>query len=147
MDNGILPKHPSGDVAYWGRPCARGHLRHPVDVRCTSYDDLPKVIDPRIPAGCRTPTIRHGWPPIRQVIHAQRTTPPMSPRPGPESLRSQQSVAPAATTRAKKISYDDFVARKLSTHTLMADRVLPDLLAAAAGRMPDPEGASRRQPC
>jgi acyl-homoserine-lactone acylase len=55
---------------------------------------------------------------------------------GPESLRSQQSAHLLAD--ARKISFDDFVARKLSTHTLMADRVLDDLVAAAAGD-PDPE--------
>jgi acyl-homoserine-lactone acylase len=55
---------------------------------------------------------------------------------GPESLRSQQSAHLLAD--AGKISFDDFVARKLSTHTLMADRVLDDLVAAAQGD-PDPE--------
>ncbi len=55
---------------------------------------------------------------------------------GPESLRSQQSAHLLADYR--KLSFDDFVAHKLSTHTLMADRVLPDLVAAAQGD-PDPE--------
>jgi len=43
---------------------------------------------------------------------------------------------------ADKISYDDFIARKLTTRSLMADRMLPDLLAAAKGNTdPDVQAA------
>jgi len=55
---------------------------------------------------------------------------------GPMSLRAQQSSHLMADPA--KIPYDDFVARKLSTHVLMADRVLDELIAAAAAD-PDPE--------
>jgi acyl-homoserine-lactone acylase len=52
------------------------------------------------------------------------------------SLRAQQSSHLMADP--PKISYDDFVARKLSTHVLMADRVLDELVAAASADA-DPE--------
>jgi acyl-homoserine-lactone acylase len=133
MDNGILPKHRQGDLAYW-----RGNV--PGDTSATlwtdvhSYEELPKVIDP--PTGWVQNTNDPPWvATYPQVIHYQDYPPYVAPV-GPESLRSQQSAHLLADD--KKLSFDDFVAHKLSTHTLMADRVLPDLITAADGD-PDPE--------
>ena len=133
LDNGVLPRHAAGDAAYW-----RGDV--PGDTSATlwtgvhTYEELPKVIDP--PTGwiqnTNDPPWVATWP---QVIRYQDYPPYVAP-PGPESLRSQQSAHLLADFQ--KLSYDDFVAHKLSTHTLMADRVLPDLVVAAAGN-PDPE--------
>ncbi len=133
MDNGILPKHPSGDLAYW-EGLVPGDTSATLWNEVHTYDELPKVIDP--PTGWVQNTNDPPWvSTYPQVIHYKDYPPYVAP-PGPESLRSQQSAH--LLYDAKKISFDDFVARKLSTHTLMADRVLPDLLAAAAGD-PDPE--------
>jgi acyl-homoserine-lactone acylase len=133
MDNGILPKHPSGDVAYWG-----GYV--PGDTSATlwddihTYDDLPKVIDPS--TGWVQNTNDPPWvATYPQAIH-YKDYPSYMAAEGPESLRSQQSSH--LLYDVGKISFDDFVARKLSTHTLMADRVLPDLIPAAEAD-PDPE--------
>jgi acyl-homoserine-lactone acylase len=133
LDNGILPKHPSGDVAYWD-----GFV--PGDTSATlwtdihGFEDLPQVTDP--PTGWVQNTNDPPWvATYPQVIHAKDYPAYVAP-PGPETLRSQQSAHLMAD--AGKISFDDFVARKLSTHTLMADRVLPDLIPAALAD-PDPE--------
>ncbi|MFV3037594.1 penicillin acylase family protein, partial [Klebsiella pneumoniae] len=55
---------------------------------------------------------------------------------GPMSQRAQMSVR--LLTQSPKLSFDDFVSRKLTTRSLMADRMLPDLLAAAKDS-PDPD--------
>jgi acyl-homoserine-lactone acylase len=49
---------------------------------------------------------------------------------GPMSQRPQMSVKLLAGT--DKISFDDFVAKKVTTRSLMADRMLPELLTAAS---------------
>ena len=133
MDNGILPKHPAGDVAYWSG-LVPGDTSATLWREVHSYDDLPKVIDP--PTGWVQNTNDPPWvSTYPQAIHAADYPAYMAP-PGPESLRSQQSAH--LIHDAGKIGYDDFVARKLSTHTLMADRLLPDLIPAAEAD-PDPE--------
>jgi acyl-homoserine-lactone acylase len=133
LDNGILPKHASGDIAYWS-----GNV--PGDTSATlwtdihSYDDLPKVTDPA--TGWVQNTNDPPWvATYPQAIHHKDYPAYVAP-PGPESLRSQQSAHLLADY--KKLSFEDFVAHKHSTHTLMADRVLPDLIAAAQGDA-DPE--------
>jgi acyl-homoserine-lactone acylase len=133
MDNGILPKHPKGDLAFW-RGDVPGDTSETLWTEVHSYADLPKVIDP--PTGWIQNTNDPPWvATYPQVIHYESYPSYVAP-PGPESLRSQQSAHLLADY--KKLSYDDFVAHKLSTHTLMADRVLPDLVAAAQGDS-DPE--------
>jgi len=133
MDNGILPKHPSGDVAYWDG-LVPGDTSATLWTEVHGYDDLPKVIDPS--TGWVQNTNDPPWvSTYPQAIHAADYPAYVAP-PGPESLRSQQSAH--LLYDARKIGYDDFIARKLSTHTLMADRVLPDLIPAAEAD-PDPE--------
>jgi acyl-homoserine-lactone acylase len=59
---------------------------------------------------------------------------------GPMSLRAQQASHLMADP--PKITFDDFVVRKLTSHVLMTDRVLDDLLAAAAASAdPDVQAA------
>ena len=133
LDNGILPRHASGDVAFWDG-FVPGDTSATLWTEITDYEGLPKVIDP--PTGWVQNTNDPPWvatyPP---VIFAKDYPAYVAPR-GPESLRSQQSCH--LLFDAGMLSFDDFVARKLSTHTLMADRTLPDLIPAAE-RDPDPE--------
>jgi acyl-homoserine-lactone acylase len=133
MDNGILPKHPSGDLAFW-RGLVPGDTSATLWTEVHDYADLPKVIDP--PTGWVQNTNDPPWVATYPQAIQYKDYPPYVAPPGPESLRSQQSAHLLADY--KKLSYEDFVAHKLSTHTLMADRVLDDLVAAA-GSDPDPE--------
>lgn len=133
LDNGILPKHDQGDLAYWSGNVP-GDTSANLWSEIHSYADLPKVIDP--PSGYVQNANDPPWvatlpSPIRHADY-----PPYVAANGPESLRAQQSVR--LLDQPGKITFDDFVARKLSTHTLMADRVLPDLIPAAEAD-PDPE--------
>lgn len=131
--NGILPKHADGDVAKWGG-LVTGDTSATLWTDTHSYEDLPKVIDP--PSGyvqnTNDPPWVSTWP---QAIEA-RDYPAYMANKGPMSLRAQQSSHLMADPA--KITFDDFVVRKLTNHVLMTDRVLDELLAAAA-QSADPE--------
>ena len=133
FDNGILPRHDKGDLAFWS-----GNV--PGDTSATlwtefhSYAELPKVIDP--PSGYVQNANDPPWVSTLPSPIKHGDYPPYVAPAGPLSLRAQQSVR--LLDQPGKISFDQFIARKLSTHTLMADRVLPDLIPAAEAD-PDPE--------
>lgn len=135
LDNGILPKHASGDLKFW-EGLVPGDTSATLwsDADMHSYAELPKVIDPAtgFVQNANDPPWVSTYP---QAIRFEDFPPYVAPN-GPMSLRAQSSVRSLA--QPGKISFDDFVARKLSTHVLMADRVLDDLVAAAGGD-PDPE--------
>ncbi|WP_374468555.1 penicillin acylase family protein [Phenylobacterium sp.] len=126
--NGILPKHPDGDVRYWSG-LVPGDTSKTLWTEIHAYEDLPKVVDPATGYVQNTndPPWVSTWP---QAIQA-KDYPAYVASPGPMSLRAQHSSHLMADP--PKITFDDFVRRKTSTHVLMADRVLDDLLAAAAG--------------
>lgn len=133
LDNGILPKHAEGDLKFW-KGLVPGDSSKWLWTETHGYADLPKVIDP--PSGyvqnTNDPPWVATWP---QVIQWKDYPPYVAPN-GPMSLRAQQSSQLMADP--PKISFDDFVARKLSTHVLMADRVLDELVKAATAD-PDPD--------
>jgi len=133
LDNGILPKHDKGDLAFWSGNVP-GDTSANLWSEVHSYAELPKVVDPA--AGFVQNTNDPPWVATLPSPIQWKDYPPYVAANGPESLRSQQSVRLLA--QPGKIGFDDFVARKLSTHTLMADRVLPDLIPAAEAD-PDPE--------
>ncbi len=135
LDNGILPKHDKGDLAYWSGNVP-GDTRANLWTQIHSYEELPKVVDPA--SGFVQNTNDPPWVSTLPSPIQWKDFPPYVAANGPESLRSQQSVRLLA--QPGKISFDAFVARKLSTHTLMADRVLPDLVAAAEA---DPDAEVR----
>jgi acyl-homoserine-lactone acylase len=133
LDNGILPKHDQGDLKYW-KGLVPGDTSKTLWTQTHSYAELPKVIDP--PSGYVQNTNDPPWvATYPQVIH-WKDFPPYVAANGPMSLRAQQSSHLMADP--PRIAYDDFVARKLSTHVLMADRVLDELVAAASADA-DPE--------
>jgi acyl-homoserine-lactone acylase len=133
LDNGILPRHAGGDLAKWSAPV-------PGDTSATlwrdvhGYDDLPKVIDPAsgFVQNANDPPWLATWP---RVLDPKAFPAYVAPV-GPVSQRAQMSVK--LMTATPKISFDDFVARKLETRALMADRLLPELIAAAKDSS-DPE--------
>jgi len=128
LDNGLLPKHASGDLKYWSAPV-------PGDTSATlwkdvhSYDDMPKLFDPAtgFVQNANDPPWLATWP---RALDPKAFPAYVAPV-GPMSQRAQMSVK--LMTKTPKISFDDFVSRKLTTTSLMAERMLPDLLAAAPG--------------
>jgi acyl-homoserine-lactone acylase len=125
--NGIVPVHTKGDFKYW-----RGNV--PGDTSATlwttthPYEDLPKVIDP--PSGfvqnTNDPPWIVTWP---SQLKPSDFPPYMAPLTG-VTMRSQRSVQ--LLMSKPKLTYDDFVSFKFSNRALLADRVLPELLTAAA---------------
>jgi len=133
LDNGILPKHDQGDLKYW-KGLVPGDTSKTLWTETHPYADLPKVIDP--PSGYVQNTNDPPWVATYPQVIQFKDFPPYVATNGPMSLRAQQSSHLMADP--PKISYEDFIARKLSTHVLMADRVLDELVAAASAD-PDPE--------
>lgn len=125
--NGVLPKHADGDRNYWGG-LVPGDTSATLWKETHAYEDLPKVVDP--PSGfvqnSNDPPWVSTWP---QAIQA-KDYPAYMANNGPMSLRAQQSAHLMADP--PKITFEDFTARKLTVHVLMTDRVLDELLAAAA---------------
>lgn len=133
LDNGILPKHGDGDFASWSKPVA-GDTSKTLWKDVHSYADMPKVLDPAsgFVQNANDPPWLATWP--RQLD--PKAYPAYVAPVGPMSQRAQISVK--LLDQTPKISFDDFVARKLTTRSLMADRLLPELVAAAKGST-DPE--------
>ncbi len=134
LDNGILPKHPQGgDFTTWSKPVA-GDTSSTLWTQIHSYDDLPKVFDPKsgFVQNTNDPPWVTSWP---QPLNP-KDYPAYVSVVGPMSQRSQMSVKLMA--EGPKPSFDDFVARKLTTRSLMADRLLPELIPLAE-KSDDPE--------
>lgn len=125
--NGILPKHPDGDVATWGG-LVPGDTSATLWTKTHTYEELPKVVDPA--TGYVQNTNDPPWVATYPQAIQAKDYPAYMANNGPMSLRAQQSSHLMADP--KKITFDDFVTRKLTSHVLMTDRVLDDLLAAAA---------------
>ena len=140
LDNGILPKHKNGgSFRKWNAPVA-GDTSETLWTDVHPYEDLPKVFDP--PGGfvqnANDPPWVSTWP--RQLNPADWPAHIVDTR--GTSLRAQQSVKLMAGDG--KMSWDDFVARKLSTTSLMAERLVPPLLDAV-GATTDPDLAEAKQ--
>jgi acyl-homoserine-lactone acylase len=125
--NGIVPRHPEGDLAYWSAPV-------PGDTSATlwndihPYEDLPRVLDP--PSGFVQNANDTPWGATYPIVLDPRTFGPYMSSVAPMSLRAQQSVH--LLMSKPKLDYADFMRLKLSTRSLLADRILPELLDAAA---------------
>lgn len=131
--NGVTPKRAEGDLKFWSG-LVPGDTSKYLWTTLHTYEDLPKISDPATGYVHNTndPPWVSTWPQAIQY----KDYPSYFANNGPISLRAQQSNHLLADPA--KITFDDFVARKLTTHVLMTDRVLDDLLAAAAGSA-DPE--------
>jgi acyl-homoserine-lactone acylase len=135
--NGILPKHADGDVAKWGG-LVPGDTSKTLWTETHTYAELPKVIDP--PSGYVQNSNDPPWVATYPQTIQAKDYPAYMANNGPMSLRAQQASHLMADP--PKITFDDFVVRKLTSHVLMTDRVLDDLLAAAAASAdPDVQAA------
>jgi acyl-homoserine-lactone acylase len=130
--NGIVPEHANGDFKYW-RGEVPGDTSSTLWTKTHPYEDLPKVIDP--PSGfvqnTNDPPWIVTWP---STLKASDFPAYMAPLTG-VTMRSQRSVQ--LLMSKPKLTYDDFVTFKFNNRALLADRVLPELLAAC-GSSDDP---------
>lgn len=127
LDNGLLPKHPDGDLKYWSG-LVPGDTSKTLWTALHSYDEMPKVFDPAggFVQNANDPPWVTTWP---RVLDPKAFPAYVAPV-GPMSQRAQMSVK--LMTSKQKMSFDDFAGRKVTTTSLMADRMLPELFKAAA---------------
>ena len=132
---GLLPRHKSGDVAYWAG-IVPGDTSDTLWTDYHSYDELPKVIDP--PNGYIENTNEPPWDAAWPNDLDPKKYPPYTATNG-ISFRTERSLhmlsnigdnPGAGPYKFAPLSFDQLVEKKLSTRVEMADRILPDLLAA-----------------
>ncbi|MBP7776487.1 MAG: penicillin acylase family protein [Acidobacteria bacterium] len=124
--NGIAPKRASGDFAFW-RGLVPGDSSDYLWTDVHPYEDLPRVTNPRagFVQNSNDPPWFPSWP---TEIDAANYPSYFAPR-TPESMRAQNALKMMAENDG--ITFEKFKALKQSTRSLLADRTLPDLLAAA----------------
>lgn len=131
--NGIAPKRASGDLAFW-QGLVPGDTSDYLWTEVHPFEDLPRVTDPA--TGFVQNSNDPPWEATYPVAYKPEDFPPyLAPR-TPLSMRAQESIR--MMVEAENLTLEDFVALKLSADALMADRVLPDLIAAASSD-PNPD--------
>src|SRR6202050_5315320 len=124
--NGLVPRHPFGTLSFW-TSIVPGDTSKTLWNDYLRYDELPKVIDP--PGGTvqnsNDPPWFAAWPtlidpaPYAAYIPADTV-----------NLRTARGIRMLSETA--KFSFDQLLADQQSTRSELADRVLPDLIEAAA---------------
>jgi len=122
---GNTPVRPRGDRAYWAG-VIRGDSSSTLWTSLHAYDDMPKTVDP--PAGwVQNANDPPWWASFPVVVHPQDFPSYLATRAMP--LRPQQSAR--LLDEDSSITWKEFLDDMNSTHMLLADRVLHDLLPAA----------------
>jgi acyl-homoserine-lactone acylase len=125
--NGMIPVRTHGDFAYWSG-LVPGDTSDNLWTKLHPYEDLPRTLDP--PAGWVQNTNNFPWTNTALPILDPAKYPAyMSPASG-MTFRSEQSML--LLGNVPKLTFVDFVKLKMTTRSLMADRLLPELLAATA---------------
>jgi acyl-homoserine-lactone acylase len=124
--NGLVPKKPGRDRAYWAG-LVPGDRSDTLWASYLSYDELPKVSDPAggTVQNSNDPPWNAAWPAT------------LDPKPYAETIDSTAvSLRMASGIRMlgekSKIGFDDLAAMKWSDRSELADRVLPDLEQAVS---------------
>ncbi len=124
--NGTVPRRKGGDLKYWAG-IVPGNTSETLWNDYLTYAELPKSVDP--PNGyvqnTNDPPWNNSWP---SAIDPDKFPSWIAPR--TISFRAERSLR--MLYEDPKITYDNFILYKHSTHAEMADRILPDLLDAVA---------------
>ena len=127
--DGLVPRRKTHDYQYWSR-VVPGDTSETLWTDYLSFDELPKSIDP--PSGWHQNTNEPPWtmtfPQLDRSRYPAYVAPSGDALPQMRTLRSLRMM-----TEDPKISYEQLLAKKHSTRMELADKVLPDLLKAAAG--------------
>ena len=135
---GNSPVRPRGDRAYWAG-VVRGDSSSTLWTSLHPFDDMPKTVDP--PTGwVQNANDPPWWSTFPVVVHPQDFPSYLATR--AMALRPQQSAQLLASDSS--ITWDEFLHYKNSTHMLLADRVLPDLLLAAKASSVEPVRAAAK---
>ena len=129
ISNGILPKHRTGgDHAFWSG-LVPGNRADLISTEIEPYESLPKALDP--PGGFVQNANDPPWVNSLPRVIDPKDYPAHVAPPEPMGLRAQMSARLLAGT--DRLSFAEFQRRKLTTTSLMAERLKPALLAAVAG--------------
>ena len=127
--DGLVPRRRVHDYQYWSR-VVPGDTSETLWTDYLSFDELPKSIDP--PSGFHQNANEPPWlmtlPQVDRSKYPAYVAPAGQALPQMRTLRSLRMI-----TEDPKISYEQLIAKKHSTRMELADKVLPDLLKAAAG--------------
>lgn len=124
--NGIIPVRMTGDAAFWRAPVP-GDDSNLIWSRTYSYADLPKAIDPA-----------SGWVQNSNGAPWYMTMPFLDkslypPNIAADVTNSRELRGLQMLNAHRRMSYGELIAAKHSTHALVADQLLDDLIAAAHG--------------
>ncbi len=124
--NATLPRRGKGDLAYWAG-IVPGDTSETLWKSYLTYDELPKVIDPPngYVANTNDPPWNAAWP---NSLDPSKYPPYIAPQVA--TFRAERSLR--MLSEDPKISYEQLLEKKHSTRAELADRVLQDLLDAAA---------------
>ena len=122
---GNTPVRRRGDRAYWAG-VVRGDSSSTLWTSLHSFDDMPKTVDPPI-GWVQNANDPPWWATFPVVVQPKNFPPYLASRTMP--LRPQQSAQ--LLDADSSITWDEFLRYKNSTHMLLADRVLHDLMPAA----------------
>jgi acyl-homoserine-lactone acylase len=124
--NGLVPRHAFGDLAYWSG-VVPGDTSRTLWTDYLSYAELPKVIDP--PGGTvqnsNDPPWDAGFPAVLDPAPYGANIASTA-----VSLRMARGIRMLGET--EKFAFDQLIADRWSTHSELADRLLPELSAAVA---------------
>lgn len=122
---GRVPRRSRGDVTYWAG-MVPGHSSDTLWDDVLAYDELPRLLDPR-----------SGWlqnandPPWASTHPAELRAEDYPPYLPPEFMHFRAQQSARLLDEDARISFEELVEYKHSTHMLMAERVMDDLLEAA----------------
>ena len=130
---GVLPRRPSGDADFWAGAVV-GDEPELVWSAAHGFEEMPRVIDPATGwlQNANDPPWLSTFPP---ALDPEDYPPYFAPREVP--LRPQQSIELLLESGA--LTLEEMAALKHSTEVEMAERVLPDLLAAVEAGEETPE--------
>ena len=137
--NGIAPRRSEGDINFWSG-LVPGDTSRYLWTDTHPFEDLPRVTDPvgGFVQNANDPPWVASWPVTLKPDDFPKYLAPRTP----ESLRAQSAVQMMAEN--DKLTLERFKDLKLSTHALMADRVLPDLIPSALkDKDPEVQAAAR----
>jgi acyl-homoserine-lactone acylase len=128
---GLTPRRSRGDFGYWAAP-VRGDSTATLWTETLAYQQLPHVLDP--PTGwlqnANDPPWTVTWP---LVFRADSFPSYVAPR--EMSFRPQRSALMQLADSS--VTFDELVEYKHSSRMALADRILPELVAAARARGDD----------
>jgi len=122
---GKTPRRPGGDAARWSRPVA-GDSSALVWNEYLGYDELPHVMDP--PTGWLQNANDPPWTATFPLVFSPDS---FAPYVAPRTMAFRPQRSALMQLADSSVTFDELVAYKHSSRMALADRILPELLAAA----------------